>query len=80
MVQPWLSILSGSENILHIYISLILCRDAGGEKAENLCESISRNLNGRFIYIGGKETIGKGLVKLYTVPAPAAGQVAQHGK
>lgn len=63
-----------------IYISLILCRDAGGEKAENLCESISRNLNGRFIYIGGKETIGKGLVKLYTAPAPAAGQVAQHGK
>ncbi|MEM1646480.1 MAG: type III-B CRISPR module RAMP protein Cmr4 [Ignisphaera sp.] len=53
-----------------VFASVILCRDTKhnnvDKKALDVCESIASKLNGKFIYVGGKESIGKGLVKLYT--------------
>ncbi|MEM1606424.1 MAG: type III-B CRISPR module RAMP protein Cmr4 [Fervidicoccaceae archaeon] len=55
-----------------VFSSVILCRDAKinntDKKASEVCNDIVSRLNGRFIYVGGKESIGKGLVKLYTIP------------
>lgn len=55
-----------------VFASVILCRDAKinntDKKASEVCNDIVSRLNGRFVYVGGKESIGKGLVKLYTLP------------
>ncbi|MEM1635957.1 MAG: type III-B CRISPR module RAMP protein Cmr4 [Thermosphaera sp.] len=53
-----------------VFASVILCRDIKHnetvKEASKICEDITSRLNGKFIYVGGKESIGKGLVKLYT--------------
>ncbi|MEM1560445.1 MAG: type III-B CRISPR module RAMP protein Cmr4 [Ignisphaera sp.] len=53
-----------------VFASVILCRDTKhnnvDKKAPDVCKDIASSLSGRFIYVGGKESIGKGLVKLYT--------------
>ncbi|MEM4005897.1 MAG: type III-B CRISPR module RAMP protein Cmr4, partial [Desulfurococcaceae archaeon] len=53
-----------------VFASLILCREFRyndvTKEASEVCEGIASRLNDRkFIYVGGKESIGKGLVKLY---------------
>jgi CRISPR-associated protein Cmr4 len=53
-----------------LLVSLALCRDAQGKdggkiSAKDLCDKLSDMLNNKSIYVGGKETIGRGLVKIY---------------
>lgn len=49
-----------------IFVSTILCRDnRSSTQQESTCEKFINYVDGRAIYVGGKETIGKGLVKLY---------------
>ena len=51
-----------------ILVSLALCRNVQRENkdAKSLCEEFKNKLNNKkSIYVGGKETIGRGLVKLY---------------
>lgn len=54
-----------------VFVSLILCRDAKfdneSRKSTDICRDIKSKLDEKFIYVGGRETIGKGLVKLYIV-------------
>ncbi len=45
-----------------VLVSLVLCRTRDGKDP---CEDLRRTLNGRAIFVGGKESIGRGLVKLY---------------
>lgn len=54
-----------------VFVSLILCRDdvKSGAKAAEVCAKLKDLLHGRSIYVGGKETIGRGLAKLYLVEA-----------
>lgn len=50
-----------------LFISVILCRDSKSSTQQgSTCEEFIKYVNKRVIYVGGKETIGKGLVKLYT--------------
>jgi CRISPR-associated protein Cmr4 len=53
-----------------VLVSLALCRDAQGKdggkiSAKDLCDKLKDVFNNRSIYVGGKETIGRGLVKIY---------------
>ncbi len=52
-----------------VLVSLALCRDAqgkdGGKSAKDLCNELKDMFSNRSIYVGGKETIGRGLVKIY---------------
>jgi CRISPR/Cas system CMR subunit Cmr4 (Cas7 group RAMP superfamily) len=53
-----------------VLVSIALCRDAqskSGEKmpAKDLCKKLRDMLSNKSIYVGGKETIGRGLVKIY---------------
>jgi CRISPR-associated protein Cmr4 len=52
-----------------VLVSLALCRDVqkGDEKihANELCKKLKEMFNNKSIYVGGKETIGRGLVKIY---------------
>jgi len=53
-----------------VFASVILCRntkyDNAEKEAQQVCNEIVSELNKRrFIYVGGKESIGKGLIKLY---------------
>ena len=55
-----------------IFVSLILCskyieRQSGISKdSSKVCEEFENEINKKVIYVGGKETIGRGLLKLYT--------------
>lgn len=50
-----------------LFISVILCRDSKSSTQQgSTCEEFIKYVDKRTIYVGGKETIGKGLVKLYT--------------
>lgn len=50
-----------------LFISVILCRDSKSSTQQgSTCEEFIKYVDKRVIYVGGKETIGKGLVKLYT--------------
>lgn len=42
-----------------VFVSAVLCNSS------NECDSITKALDSKFVYLGGKETIGKGLTKLY---------------
>jgi CRISPR/Cas system CMR subunit Cmr4 (Cas7 group RAMP superfamily) len=54
-----------------VFVSLVLCRDFKDkeknitESPENVCDKFANTLNGKSLYLGGKETIGRGLVKIY---------------
>jgi len=52
-----------------VFVSLVLCRDFKDKEknisAENVCKEFASTLNGKSLYLGGKETIGRGLVKIY---------------
>ncbi|MEM4620985.1 MAG: type III-B CRISPR module RAMP protein Cmr4 [Desulfurococcaceae archaeon] len=52
-----------------VFASVILCRNAKYENVEKdasqVCNDVVSQLDNRFIYVGGKESIGKGLIKLY---------------
>lgn len=50
-----------------VMVSLALCRDARNVNASELCNMFKNILNNRSVYVGGKETIGRGLVKLYVL-------------
>jgi len=54
-----------------VFVSLVLCRDFK-DKEKNItkspmdvCKEFTSTLNGKSLYLGGKETIGRGLVKIY---------------
>ena len=53
-----------------IFVSIVLCRSfkQGESKVEanEVCERFKQAVDGKAIYVGGKETIGRGLVKLLT--------------
>lgn len=50
-----------------LFISAILCRDSKSSTQQgSTCKEFIKYVDKRVIYVGGKETIGKGLVKLYT--------------
>jgi CRISPR-associated protein Cmr4 len=53
-----------------VFVSVALCRSfkQGDRKIEarDLCEEFRKAINGKTIYVGGKETIGRGLVRLLT--------------
>jgi len=50
-----------------LFISAILCRDSKSSTQQgSTCKEFIKYVDKRAIYVGGKETIGKGLVKLYT--------------
>jgi len=54
-----------------VFVSLVLCRRFN-DKEKNItkspmdvCKEFTSTLNGKSLYLGGKETIGRGLVKIY---------------
>jgi CRISPR-associated protein Cmr4 len=55
-----------------VFVSLALCRkfkdkESGVEKTpDQVCDDFANAIGGRALYLGGKETIGRGLVKIYT--------------
>jgi len=53
-----------------LFVSVALCRSfkQGDRKIEagELCEAFRKAINGKTMYVGGKETIGRGLVRLLT--------------
>jgi CRISPR-associated protein Cmr4 len=55
-----------------VFVSLALCRkfkdkESGVEKTpDQVCDDFANAISGRTLYLGGKETIGRGLVKIYT--------------
>mgnify|MGYP001626208023 CR=1 FL=1 len=69
---PWSEEFLPIETIL---VSLVLCRK---KNEKDPCEELRRVLDGRVIYVGGKESIGRGLVKLY--PAPPLPKVTWSAK
>jgi CRISPR-associated protein Cmr4 len=53
-----------------VLVSVALCRDAQGKSGEkvlakDLCKKLRDMFSNKSIYVGGKETIGRGLVKIY---------------
>ncbi|WP_048058850.1 type III-B CRISPR module RAMP protein Cmr4 [Desulfurococcus amylolyticus] len=54
-----------------VLVSLVLCRT---RDEKDPCENLRRTLNGRAIFVGGKESIGRGLVKLYFFPSEVEGK------
>jgi len=48
-----------------LFTSVALCRDTQDKKAQDLCNDFKNKLSNRNIYVGGKETIGRGLIKVY---------------
>nr|KJR73065.1 MAG: hypothetical protein TU35_08045 [Thermoproteus sp. AZ2] len=45
----------------------VYCRGVGGLSASDVCDKFKKFVNGKSFWIGGKETIGKGLAK-FVVP------------
>jgi len=64
---PWSEEYMPTKTVL---ISIALCRDvqekSSVKSAKDLCEEFKSKIGNKSIYIGGKETIGRGLVKIYT--------------
>ena len=49
-----------------VFVSALICRGRGDLTAEQVCRWVKEKI-GDAVWIGGKETIGKGLVKIYFV-------------
>ncbi|MGC8988418.1 MAG: type III-B CRISPR module RAMP protein Cmr4, partial [Infirmifilum sp.] len=62
---PWSEEYLPMETVL---VSLVLCRIREGKDP---CDDLRKALHGRAIFVGGKESIGRGLVKLYFSPPEA---------
>jgi len=64
---PWSEEYVPMETVL---ASVVLCRSfkqgEGKVEAKDVCEKFKQATNGKTVYVGGKETIGRGLVKLLT--------------
>lgn len=48
-----------------VFVSLVLCSKYLEKRGEEICSELEKNIDGRAIYVGGKETIGRGLLRLY---------------
>ena len=53
-----------------VFISTILCRDKVSTQQGSTCDDFIKYVDKKVIYVGGKETIGKGLIKFYTFLSP----------
>jgi CRISPR-associated protein Cmr4 len=54
-----------------VFVSLILCRDyksdGGSKSGVEICEEFKKEIDKKTIYVGGRETIGRGLAKLFII-------------
>lgn len=49
-----------------LFVSLVLCRKFREKSGSELCGEFKNEFNNKSLYLGGRETIGRGLVKFYT--------------
>jgi CRISPR-associated protein Cmr4 len=49
-----------------LFVSLVLCRKFREKSGSELCWEFKNEFNNKSLYLGGRETIGRGLVKFYT--------------
>jgi len=54
-----------------VFVSLILCRDyksdGSSKSGVEICEEFKKEIDKKTIYVGGRETIGRGLAKLFVL-------------
>jgi len=54
-----------------VFVSLILCRDyksdGSSKSGVEICEEFTKEIDEKTIYVGGRETIGRGLAKLFVL-------------
>jgi CRISPR-associated protein Cmr4 len=54
-----------------VFVSLILCRDyksdGSSKSGVEICEEFKNEIDKKTIYVGGRETIGRGLAKLFII-------------